>query len=312
MSNDTIAVGPGFDSTDPRSAELVAAIQAIRSPLCDPAAQGLNPGLPSKPCAGTCRLCGRDDTLTFEHVPPRAAGNRDRRRGVDGRTALQMTDPTDFPSSGWTAAQRGSGGYVLCQPCNNWAGANLVPSYVTMADSILAGLSSKVHSENGIVYVPAGVDLTPLGGFELGAVVRQALISLLAISGGAALTRRWPRLAELAMGAVGPLPPEVSIGLTLVLGGRSRLLPLCGLVNPDGTMSVLTEVAHQPFAWTLNVGRPATKVVGTDVSDWLLYAIDEQPTVNLSLSVGAAVTAVPGDYRDPSTVQTEATRAHGG
>src|SRR4051812_4072419 len=49
---------------------------------------------------GPCRICGVTTQLTFEHVPPRSAGNNQPRRAVDLATDLRSA-PGVMPRSGW-------------------------------------------------------------------------------------------------------------------------------------------------------------------------------------------------------------------
>jgi len=90
-----------------------------------------------------CRVCGRDESLSFEHVPPRAAGNEDRAwmYGMDNWLGRDME--SGKPAGRARIQQRGSGAYSLCRSCNEGAGAEYVPEFlgwIDLGNRVLAGL----------------------------------------------------------------------------------------------------------------------------------------------------------------------------
>ena len=145
---------------------------------------------------GTCRLCGQEAEMTFEHIPPQSARNKARRRAADLVAAHNEANPGAFPARGWTQLQRGVGAAVLCEPCNNDTGAKLVPPYSELANTITDELSARISVKDGLLHIPLELELQ-LEGWRLGAVAREALVMLMASSGGAAVTRRWPSLKAL-------------------------------------------------------------------------------------------------------------------
>lgn len=290
-------------------AESVARANAILEPLYDTVALGPMPGLPTgRKVEGNCRLCGTLGPLSFEHTPAQSTGNRGRARGAGWAASLGNPDPSRFPTKGTFWSQKGIGARVLCKPCNERTGSRLVPRYSELSNAVAARLDEVVRLVDDQLHVPGSVALD-LDGFALGAVARQALVMNLSVSGGAAMTRRWPRLREIVFGAIEPLPRELRLGLSLVYSPLVRLSPPVAKVEADGAVYIFTEVAAMPFAWILAIGdgsKPAPMATSVDVSDWLLI----DPSVDVSshklvLPVGAVVTGVPGDSRDPSAVRGE-------
>lgn len=283
--------------------KLTARAQVTLASLYEPSLFGPNPGFPIKQHVGACRLCGNVTELTFEHIPPKVAGNASRRRGVDAVTAFQQLDHLSFPKQGYFHSQRGVGASVLCGDCNNWSGSALVPAYAELENHVLSIVGDNVLERNEVVYLPGRVQLE-LMDYRLGSVAREALVMLLAASGGASLTRRWPALQKIVRGAQSPLPKELALGLSLVFGPRARLAPACGVIGPGDKVTVLVEVACMPFAWTLSIGDDlyTLEAVGLDVSDWLSYSIEAEVRVSIELSAGSVQTAGTGDYRDSSQV----------
>lgn len=74
---------------------------------------------------GTCRICGEETLLSFEHIPPRKTGNK----GPANLYKPQLVDSTspipfvsfDHPKYDHQN-RRGMGGYTLCEGCNNYCG----------------------------------------------------------------------------------------------------------------------------------------------------------------------------------------------
>lgn len=296
-----VIAAPEVDLDDEVNARLAARAHELLQPLYDRELLGPDPGLPRQPHVGACRLCAQVTDLTFEHIPPKAAGNTARRRGVDAATAFEQEHPAAFPRTGWFPSQRGVGAAVLCGPCNSWCGTHLVPSYAELANDVVQTVADSVLERDGVVYVPGRIQLD-LPDYRLGAVSRQAVVMLLAASGGAALVRRWPILEHIVRGSQDPLPDDLMLGLSLVFGPRARLVPPSGVSGPGEAMSVLVEAAFMPFAWTLTIGDGRPEPVGHDVRDWLQHPIDAAVSATIELPTGTVQTAGPGDYRDERSI----------
>lgn len=298
-----------FDWADPRHQRALAAARPIYEHLTDPELLGAHPGLPTGRDTGSCRLCGQIGELTYEHFPPRSAHNDGRQRAY-GFWAAHEAGETEIgavPSSGWTSMQRGIGAAVLCGPCNNArTGRRLVPVYSRFARKALELIAANTSVVDGRPHVPVGFRID-IEESALGAVVRQALVMMIAISGGVALTRTWPRLFDLVTSdTAGELPTELALGLRLVVGGRSRAAGPMIQVSGDG-YRVFYELSVTPFSWNLSVGAPGVHPVidGADVSGWFNWAPTERVAATLELPVGIVVTPYPGDFRTADEVHAE-------
>jgi len=81
--------------------------------------------LPKKPVVGHCRACGTLAALSWEHVPPRAAPNKNTHIELTFEQAVRL-GPDDIPKG----PQRQGGVQLptLCGRCNNKFGRCFVPS----------------------------------------------------------------------------------------------------------------------------------------------------------------------------------------
>lgn len=77
---------------------------------------------------GLCAICGKGAKLTFEHVPPRAAGNE------AGGTVYSIEEwlSRDLESGempGGYIQPQGTGVMSICKPCNEYSGEWYVPEF---------------------------------------------------------------------------------------------------------------------------------------------------------------------------------------
>jgi len=282
---------PGYDRAMGLLADL---LEGIDSP---------NAFVPSSKHTGLCRVCGDFRALTFEHIPPRAAGNSRPARAFWSLQMATSDEPLAFPTRGWKPSQRGVGGYVLCAVCNNLVGTRYVPEYVhfanTLTDRVCVLLESSGH-------LPGILELQ-LGDWALGDVARAGLVTLMDVAVHDRLLARHPDLTAVVQHPGTPLPPSLRLGLTLVLGSQARLsAPIC-TTNPEGCVA-FSEAALAPFAWTLGFIEDGLGPLDrtSDVSDWLLYGQAERPAeATLELPIGFLASPNPGDYRPAPEIEAD-------
>ncbi len=78
---------------------------------------------------GICRLCGEDTDLSFEHVPPKTASNKNTKyTSVDFEDYIKIKDPLKEKPKG-QIKQGGIGYNSFCKRCNSFLGSHYVPAY---------------------------------------------------------------------------------------------------------------------------------------------------------------------------------------
>lgn len=91
---------------------------------------------------GKCKLCGKNENLTYEHVPPQTAFNSfpvkmySFDEAVQALTGVNGRMPWDFEGLYGKINQRGSGDYYLCRQCNNNTGSWYISEYVKLTQII--------------------------------------------------------------------------------------------------------------------------------------------------------------------------------
>jgi hypothetical protein len=96
----------------------------------------------------SCRICGKDAVLTYEHVPPKNAFNSHTVVEYSFDQVINMMGdskrmPWDHSGIKGKYNQKGSGGYYLCRDCNNNTGSWYIEEYVKFANT----LSSMIQTE---------------------------------------------------------------------------------------------------------------------------------------------------------------------
>lgn len=85
---------------------------------------------------GTCKLCGKEGKLSFEHVPPKSAFNNQREHfeaTMDDLLKLSCVDLDSnlrIPANARRIKQGGIGFYSLCESCNNITGSWYASEFV--------------------------------------------------------------------------------------------------------------------------------------------------------------------------------------
>lgn len=281
----------------PGASELISRARTRVAEILGPVPPG-GRLLPKRGSVGPCHVCGKTAALTFEHLPPRSAGNSKARRAVDLETSLAQP-VGEFPARGWVSMQRGVGLYATCAPCNNFGGSAYVPDFADFTASVMIGLDRWARDADaaGQGQAPETLRMN-MQRLHPGAVVRQVLFMLLAASGSEGLGARYPVLREIVLDkATAPLPPEMALRMTLLASERSRVHHVA--VEADfATLQerALVEVAFTPFAWLLEIGDPSDRRA-VDVSSWSEIPPAEERQLELIATVGSVVTAIGADYR---------------
>ncbi len=158
--------------------------------------------VPSVRHTGLCRVCGATATLTFEHIPPRSAGNDRRARSSPSLPLLTSNQPLQFPDAGWTSPQRGVGGYVLCKPCNNLLGTRYIPEYGKLAVALREQVDDAFAA---LGHAVGRLDLD-LAGWALGDVARAGLVTVMDVAVHDRLLRHYPELTNVVRQPGNPAP----------------------------------------------------------------------------------------------------------
>ena len=237
---------------------------------------------------GICRLCGRLETLTFEHVPPRRAYN--------AYPAVYQTLEQWETGEGETYQPEGRGDHVLCQRCNNETGGNYGGAFVDWARQGM----ERVHQLPGKRSLNYHGQIFPLR------VLKQIAVIFFdtAIEGGHA---KHADLARFVFDRSSTqLPPSYRFFVFWYGGGSLRQTGIVGVAHlGGGGLSVLAEFVHPPFGYVLALSEPMFERSPTEITDFAGFGYDEAITLNRRFPVLETHWMMPGDYRTQEQIERD-------
>jgi len=270
---------------------------------------GRNPRKPPTPGRkqqiGVCRICGTRGILTFEHVPAKAAFNRARVEIMNLEQWLARKDPGKAKRG--RIQQRGMGDVVLCAECNNVTGRRYVPELQRWAGAAAMLLNAIPDAETEDRDPSEKLISFGLKGVRPLLFAKQFVAMILAINGGEFRVRN-PGLAEFVLepGRTG-LPAGYDLYLALYRGPKSRQAGVSGRLNTEtGAMTLLTEIAHPPFAYLLSIEEDEPALKAGKVTPLVNCGPDDVVDLDLELQVGFGHTIYPGDLRSRAQIDAEA------
>jgi hypothetical protein len=98
---------------------------------------------------GVCSICDCEGILTYEHIPPKSAGNS-KPKLVKGHEHLFEEKSYLFGKT--KKLNKGFGKNCLCESCNNFLGANYVNDYVEFVNQCMEQYNTTPSFENFKIY----------------------------------------------------------------------------------------------------------------------------------------------------------------
>jgi hypothetical protein len=257
-----------------------------------------------------CRVCGREVELTFEHLPPRGAGNRGRAE-VLGIDAWLRRDEHGSTERG-RIVQRGSGVQSLCESCNNRSGRLYVPELLRWIDSANAGLAGlrnpsvqDADASTETSYVTAVFnDVQPAR------LTKQIVTMLLALSGpGFAALHLDLREYAQSPDWVG-LTDRYRLYLQFCAGNMARFNGGAGRLSlrEDGGHDLVyaVELVHPPFAYILTVDESSPTFECGDITGFADLGINQRAeAATIQMILGFSHTPLPLDLRSKAMVERD-------
>ena len=251
---------------------------------------------------GMCAICGKGGKLTFEHVPPKAAGNETDVK-IYGIEEWLGRDVETGEMPGGHVQPKGTGAISICKRCNEYSGQWYVPEF---AKFVRTGRKLFWELKNGIEDANASLDLKVID-FQISAmrplpVFKQIIASLLALN-AAEFAQKNPELVKFVLDReIRGLPEKYRVYCCLFAGPIARFAGLSAEVNVLTQKAVyMTELAYPPYAYLLTLDSEPLEPLG-EITTWGTRAFDEVRDERLVLTLGFGHTALPGDYRSEAKV----------
>jgi len=241
---------------------------------------------------GTCHLCGTYGNLSFEHVPPQTAFNKNTKYTTakfDDYAKLQ--NPLNERPKGKTK-QGGIGENSFCEKCNNFLGQTYVPAYKRW---VLAGreiiMDTELYFHKYIVHK-----------IEPQKIVKQIISMFLAIN------KEWffkgyYELSEFVNDST-ELLEKYNIFFYLTQAENIRYSPfmICGNFSSGNTFKC-SEIAFPPYGYVLTIDSPKEISILTNITSFKSY----EGEVDLKFNTFQLPThlAFPLDYRTKEEIENE-------
>ena len=260
---------------------------------------------------GICAICGQGTRLTFEHVPPKAAGNEGDAT-IYGIEEWLGRDRQSGKMPGGYRQPRGTGNVSICKACNEHSGKWYVPEFAKFVGTVWTifqqlPASAVEEADASLEWQVVDFEIRRLRALP---VVKQIVASLLALN-PPAFGHSHPALVKFVLDPMcRGLPERYRLYMCLFTGPIARFAGVTAQLSlGTGQVVLMTEVAHPPLACLLTIdGKPSEPAC--EITVWSTRHFDEGRDERLRLIVGFGHTAVPGDYRSRAKVAAEAP-AHG-
>ena len=246
------------------------------------------------PIIRTCKLCGKNTVLTFEHVPPRSAFNRWPSRFYAGKELMLHVASPELPwelsKRKWVQQQRGYGAYTLCADCNSYTGRKYAPAYTDFCVQALQQIGEQGSTRGNITI--SFRNIYPLK------VMKEILCMFLSIN-HAKFGDRYPDIREFVKNYA--LRREIrcaSVFSYANIGRLHRIVGNAGIMNvSDGWGRLVSELGAIPFGFVMEM-TPAKERELTPLADFSdLYDIDEKASVDVKFPIKQSNSFIPLDYR---------------
>lgn len=235
---------------------------------------------------GNCRICGAHGRLTFEHIPPQAAGNRGKVTLYSYEDVLRSHHGVPLPKG--RQQQRGAGGYLLCGRCNS----DLSPYARAYGD--FAMQAGRVEPRTNRIAVP--FRLRPLF------VLKQVVAMFACLNAGGL---EWPGLVQFIRNRSSrALPTGYRFYVYRCWDLRVRHFGWMQRANfaEPGSVVGLSEVAMTPLGCLATTGERRSHEILTEITDWNQFRPDQHLELWFRLPCVPIVADFPGDYRSQTDI----------
>lgn len=254
---------------------------------------------------GPCHVCGAETKMSFEHLPPAAAGNKGAAEMLGIEAWLGRTE--DAIEERGQIVQRGSGAYSLCADCNSRAGSLYVPELLEWTTRAWATVSRQQMEEADRALEPRYLPAT-FRRVRPARFVKQMVTMLLAVA-GPELPPLHPELQEYARDpkAVG-LPAKYQLYLVLFGGPIARFNggTAAARLEGDGFKSTFSlELAHPPYAYVMTIDEGFPAVEAGNITGCVDLGVDQTADLEVDLRAGFGHTAFPLDFRSKAMLDRD-------
>lgn len=257
----------------------------------------------SKQHFGKCALCGKETTLTFEHIPPKKALNSRRAKIYTGDEVISLMigedgrDPWDADGLQFENQQSGMGLYSLCSKCNSFTGAKYGQEYVKFAIGVHK-VMRHLNAVPGMSINLKAVEIYPLR------FIKQVISMFLSINTGCFddSLRKFVLEKESLVFDKG----KYRIFMYLLCCGQQRLLPYSSTLKNIGNgffLIGLSEITTYPLGFIMTIDQPVSvRLASAEITNFCEFNIDQKCLLDCNIPAYECNTLYPLDYRSKEEI----------
>ena len=246
--------------------------------------------------SGICRLCGKDTSLSYEHVPPKVAFNKNTKFvSVDFEEYVSAENALKNPPKGKTK-QGGIGYNSFCVKCNSYLGSKYVPAYKNWAIGGMQLLNKK--QEYGL-HGYTIKEIEPL------LVIKHIISMFLAIN------KEWflESFPELASFLNSPesrdLPDKYRVFMYLTRAERFRYMHYCVHGDFKAGTTVCSEIAFPPYGYVMTFDFKGTIPYLNEITDFKKFNYNQKTSLNMVTYQLPTYMPFPLDYRSENKIEND-------
>jgi len=211
---------------------------------------------------GICRICKEKKELTFEHIPPRSAFNKNSRFFVINSTEYyqnfeKYSTKKLKPKS--KIEQGGLGEHCLCEDCNNFLGSNYVREYKKFAKIAMSIIST--CQENTKCFE---LDISDINLLKF----MKQVIAIFICTNKPVFTDSYPGLIEFIENPnSGNFPERYRVYMYLNNEGQVRN----GTIHFTNTHGAICDFTNPPFGFVLSIDNPNRIKEVSEITNFKYY-----------------------------------------
>jgi hypothetical protein len=241
--------------------------------------------------------------MSFEHFPPRSAGNQGRAEVLGIDAWLRRED--DGTTERGRIVQKGSGAYTLCKACNNRAGRLYVPEFTKLTRTGNRALSALDPAPPEIdQQLESGYLHAEMQEVRPARLMKQIVTMMLAMS-PSGFSEKHPDLTAYASepDRIG-LPNRYQLYLAFYAGPIARFNGGSAILHEGKTLFVLS-LCFPPFSYVLSIDEEEPAIETGNVTSFTTVGIDAEATITIDLKLGFGHTPLPLDYRTKAALERD-------
>lgn len=245
---------------------------------------------------GKCALCGKEDKMSFEHIPPKSAFNSTHAKPVTVGAILKGRKkyPWDIDGLQYIDQQSGMGVFSLCEECNKLTGSLYGKAYQSFAIKGMGVITAEIDN---IYHSVEFEKVYPLR------FVKQIISMFCSLNPKANIDDLRKFVLDRNAVGIDKIKYKLCMYFTRSTAKRQAGLIATGNIQ-TGEIILLSEIVARPFGFLLYVDpSPQITTEGFDITELADRQYDELCNIKMPLVFKEANSWVPYDYRSKNEIK---------